>query len=339
MSGLQQLLRSHLSDWRSGWSMGSFGALAEFHQDDGEAAVIDDAYELTRATRRGAVQIDRKNVGRLVPVAYETLSPKRHRWSQALALCLPEAKARRAQRGVLTELGPDDRAIRGVDRTGILFDLGLALPQCEFCIRTSEPKLLSDLRAHAGRSVFEPGNDVMASILKAHPHRIALTNIGRVEVYQKIGGPDTGGVSPIGPHTHVLPKLLAGGRTHSANAPIPDGLLPLAHLHPGNPVIGPMGEEHPFDKGLFDAFQSLLEAYGPCDIVAAKAAVRSALADGAEPANVRAPSTRFERNAMRLAIRQQRVLAIANGDEAMGAASRCVVGGIRSRPGRWRRRR
>lgn len=118
---------------------------------------------------------------------------------------------------MLTELGPDDNAIRGIYRMGILFDMGLSLPQCDFCIRTTDPKLLAELRANAGRSLFEPDNPVMHTIFQTHPHRVALTNIGRVEVYQKIGGPDTGGVLPAGPHTHVLPKLLKTGRTHSAN--------------------------------------------------------------------------------------------------------------------------
>ena len=278
------LLRTHLADWQSGWSMGSFGALAEFHQDDGEVAVLDNAAELKRATRRGAIRIERRRMKDIVPVAYETLSPKRHRWSQALALCLPDAEARRARRTVLTELGPDDEAIRGVDRTGILFDMGLSLPQCDFCIHTSEPKLLAELRAHSGSSVLEPGNPVMASILKGHPHRVTLTDIGRLEVYQKIGDPDT------------------------------NGLLPLAHLHPGNPAVGPMGEERPFDHTLFNAFQSLPKEYGPDHIVAAKSAILTALDVGAEPASVRLPKDRFERSAMRLAVRQQRVVAGICGD-------------------------
>ncbi|PWK73879.1 hypothetical protein [Aminobacter sp. AP02] len=315
MSFLEQLLRRHLTDWRSGWSMGTFGAIAEFHQDDGEVAVIDDL--LTRATRRGGVRIDRKMVHELVPVAYETLSPKRHRWSQTLALCLPEAKARRSGNSVLTEIGPDDHAIRGIDRTGILFDMGLSLPQCDFCIRTSDPKLLTMLRANLGGSVFDPANGAMPAILNTHPHRVALTNIGRVEVYQKIGGPDTGGVSPAGPHTHVLPKLLKGGRTHSANAPIPEGLLPLGALHPGNPVIDPLGNDRSFDLHLHAEFQELLGVFGTAESLAGKNAVHEALdvAMGAEQALV--PAGRFARSAARIALRQKARLAEYFGDQAL----------------------
>jgi len=35
-----------------------------------------------------------------------------------------------------------------MDRPGILFDMGLSLSQCGFCIRTSDPKLLARLRAN-----------------------------------------------------------------------------------------------------------------------------------------------------------------------------------------------
>lgn len=56
------------------------------------------------------------------------------------------------------------------------------------------------LRANAGRSRFDPGNPASDAMRRAYPHRVALTRIGRIEVFQEIGGPDTGGVSPAGPH-------------------------------------------------------------------------------------------------------------------------------------------
>lgn len=316
MSDVEALMREHLSDWRSGWSMGTFGAIAEFHQDEDEVPVIDEPHALLRATRRGAIRLDRDALSAATPVAYETLSPKRHRWSQAVALCLPEAEARRAARDVLTELGPDDHAIRGIDRTGILFDMGLSLPQCDFCIRTSDPKLLGVLRANLGRSLFEHDNAAMGAILTAHPHRVALTNLGRVEVYQKIGGPDTGGVSPPGPHTHVLPKLLRSGRTHSANTPIPQGLMPLASLHPGNPVIGPMGEERVFDATLHGAFQTLLQRFGSDGAFDLKRRVSLAVTAG-EPADAfDCEANRFARANVRLALRQLAREAEAGNDFA-----------------------
>jgi hypothetical protein len=308
-SELEHLVRQHLTDWRTGWSMGTFGAIAEFHQDRDEATVVDSSRNLTRATRRGAIHVDHRKLAEVRAVAYETMSPKRHRWSQAVSLCLPNKAARRSMRSALAELGPDDEAIRGIDRTGILFDMGLSLPQCDFCIRTSDPKLLAALRASLGHSLFEHDNFAMTAILTAHPHRVAVTNIGRIEVYQKIGGPATGGISPAGPHTHLLPKLLKSGRTHSANVPIPDGLVPLGSMHPGNPVVGPMGEDVPFDRDLHRDFQMLLGSYGNPEIVAAKRRVLDALENGGAPEAFDMPANRFERAAVRLALRQRARLA------------------------------
>lgn len=315
MSELADVLSTHLKDPEAGWSMGTFGAIAEFHQDRGEALVVDTPDVFCRATERGGLRIEPARLADIVPVAYEALSPRAHRWSHAVALCLPEADARREARTVLTELGPDKAAVRPGDREGILFDMGLSLPQCDFCIRTDDVALVEILRRCAGRSLFEPDNPAMPAILKAHPHRVAVTAIGRVEVYQKIGGPDTGGVSPPGPHTHVLPQLLRSGRTHSANTPIPKGLMPLGSLHPGNPVVGPMGEERVFDPHLHERFQALLGRYGNPSAVSAKADLLSALARSEDPQDFTCPNDRSARAAIRVGLRQQEHLARQSGDD------------------------
>lgn len=315
MTDLADVLRTHLKDPEAGWSMGTFGAIAEFHQDPAETLLVDAPDRFCRATERGGVRIDPTRAADIVPVAYEALSPKAHRWSHAVALCLPEGDARRAARVVLTELGPDAAAIRSADRGAFLFDMGLALPQCDFCIRTDDAALLEILRHNAGHSLFAPGNPAMPAILKAHPHRVAVTAIGRVEVYQKIGGPDTGGVSPPGPHTHVLPQLLRSGRTHSANTPIPAGLMPLGSLHPGNPVVGPMGEERAFDPDLHERFQALLRRYGTGATVTVKSDVVAALTRNDDPEHFACPNDRAARAGMRVALRQQEHLARQSGDD------------------------
>lgn len=311
---LDQLIADHLADWECGWSMGSFGAIAEFHQDLDEPAPIDDPLNLVRATERGGIRFDGEQVKRVKPVAYETLSPKPHRWSQAIALCMTEENGRRESRSVLTELGPDMDAIRAVDRGAILFDMGLNLSHCDFCVRTRDEALLQTLRRTAGRKVLDHGNPAMAAILAAHPHRVAITKLGRTEVYQKIGGPDTGGVSPPGPHTHVLPKLLKTRRSHSANTPIPDGFVPLAYMHPGNPVIGPMGEDRQFDPALHAAFQDLLERYGHDEVVHQKQRLLTAMEGNGEPDNFCLPESRLGRAAVRLAFRQHEHSVRAIGD-------------------------
>lgn len=317
MQELAEIIERHVGDWRTGWSKGSFGAIAEFHRDQGEPAVIENSDRISVATARGAIALDRGAIRSVVPVAYETLSPKRHRWTHALALCLPEALAKRDAWTVLTETGPDEHAIRPADRGGVLFDLGLGLLQSDFCIRTKDPELLAALRENLGRSLFEPGNPALGLLLSAHPHRVVVTNIGRAEVYQKIGGPETGGVSPEGPHTHLLPKLLKSGRTHSANTPIPAGLIPLGGLHPGNPVMTPTGRDQSFDPGLFHAFQRLLEIYGLPDTVDAKGKILAAIDSGLSPEMFDLPTGRFSRSAARLALRQRTRFAEHSGDTVL----------------------
>lgn len=292
---LQQALRNR----QTGWSMGSFGAVAEFHHVAGDP----DPTPLPccgMVTARGGLRLDR--LAQAIPIAWEALSPRPHRWQQGVALCLPQDATGTARRTVLTELGPDSQALRDQDRDAILFDMGLDQPQVDFCIRTRDPALIAALRRECGQPVFS--SPAMASILPAHPHRVALTGLGRIEVYQKIGGPDTAGVSPIGPHTHVLPQLLRSNRSHSANLPIPPGLLPVAGLHPESPVMDSLGADRDFDAPSFARFQQMLADWGDADRLRLKTQVWAALASGQEPQGFAEPYDRHARAALRVALRQ-----------------------------------
>lgn len=304
---LRQSLRELLEDADTGWSMGTFGALAEFHRDLEEETVCDDGEALLRATPRGAIRLD-LDVD-VSAVAYETLSGLPNRWGHGIALCLPERQAAMSGRSTIAELGPDDAAVRGADRDAILFDMGLSVTGAgcravDFCVRTADAGLIDTLRAACGQSILDPSCPAMSAILEAHPNRIAITRLGRVEVFQPIGGPATGGVSPAGPHTHVLPKLLASERTHSANIPIPDGLVPCASAYPASAVSTAMGEDRPFDEALQTAFDRLMDAWGNPEFVKAKRQVRAAIAAGADPASIEAGESRLQRTAVRVALRQ-----------------------------------
>ena len=96
---------------------------------------------------------------------------------------------------------PEATPPREEDREAILFDLGLGALQADFCVRISDHGLAARLREYAGRSLFEPGNPAMAMILAANPHRVFISRLGRIEVYQPI--PPPSGKSPEGPHTHT----------------------------------------------------------------------------------------------------------------------------------------
>ncbi|AHD02032.1 DUF6925 family protein [Leisingera methylohalidivorans] len=305
MLELEQVLKEALMQEGCGWNMGSFGAIAEFHHVAGDPAPQEQP-GLMQVTSRGGLRVDTLEGVR--PVAYETLSPKPHRWTQAVSLCLPRDAAAMNRRDVLTALGPDQDALRDEDRGAQLFDMGLGQFQADFCIRTADPELLQVLDENAGRSLFEQGNPAMGAILKHHPHRVLLTRLGRVEVYQMIGGPDTGGKSPEGPHTHVLPKLLRAERTHSANTPIPEGWVPCCGLHPENPVIGRLGEDKLFNRSAFDAFQELLAAWGAKAYCQGKQAVWELLKTATPADEAEEPESREGRAGWRNGIRQWRVL-------------------------------
>lgn len=320
-------LDNHLQDAGTGWSMGTFGAIAEFHRDAEEPLLSEASDGLQCATSRGAIRLNLPDD--VVPVAHETLSADPRRWGYGIALCLSEDRAAMAGRRVITEVGPDKAAVREEDRDAILFDMGLsvlgaACRQVEFCVRTADPELIGVLRAAQGQSVFNPACAAMKAILEAHPNRVALTRLGRVEVYQPIGGPTTGGVSPAGPHTHVLPDLLASGRTHSANVPIPEGLVPCAWAYPANPASTAMGRDKPFDPSSYQAFEQVLEAWGVSALVATKKRVRDAIAARENPSAFEEPAGRFERAAVRIELRQLAHKAQTASEQSLIEAWRSV---------------
>jgi len=208
MASAFELIEAQIADPDAQWSLGTFGAIAEFMRDAAEPAEIDHAEQsFSVVTPRGGLRIEARPD--LRPVAFETITTSA--WSQRVAFCLPETASAMSQRVALTEVGPDRGALRPQDRDALLFDLGLGVHQVDCCIRAAEPELIAGLRAAAGRPLFEPGSAAMGLILRHSPHRVFATRAGRAEVYQPIPAP--GGTAPDGPHTHVLPKLLAHKRT------------------------------------------------------------------------------------------------------------------------------
>jgi hypothetical protein len=142
----------------------------------------------------------------------------------------------------------------------------------------------------------------MGALLKTGPHRVFITRCGRAEVYQPI--PPPGGKPPAGPHTHVLPQLLAHRRTHAASEPIPAGWVSCAHLYPAHPLRDGDGRAIPFDSSRHMAFQRLLARHGDIELVRLKRNVVKALNAGAGPGAIAMPDDRFARAAIRIALRQ-----------------------------------
>jgi len=165
-----------------------------------------------------------------------------------------------------------------------------------------EPEVVSALRAGEGRSVFEMYNPATTAIFRASPHRVFVTRIGRAEVYQPI--PPADGKSPDGPHTHLLPKLLRGGRTHPATVPIPRDWTPCLHLYPVHPQKDGLGTIKPFNRAEYDEFQRLLTTFGDPELLELKRRVFDSVARGDKPESLTVPKGRFARGVIRVALRQ-----------------------------------
>ena len=292
-------LVGQLTDTEAGFSLGTFGAIAEFTRDASEpASFVQGRDRVGVVTGRGGIRLVPHP--ELRPIASE--SPTKEAWSHRVALCLPRSRCAMNGRTVLTELGLDTDALRDEDRNGVLFDLGLNTLQVDVCIRSADPEVIAALRDRAGKSVFAHGNDVMRIILAANPHRVFISQIGRAEVFQPI--PPPGSQSPDGPHTHLLPKLLAHGRTHAATEPLPEGWIPCAHVYPPHPLRDQFGRRWPFRQDHHDDFQAVLERYGTQEQVALKRHVIDAIMAGRGPSALTLPDDRFARATVRVVLRQ-----------------------------------
>jgi hypothetical protein len=302
MTDLAEFLAAQAADSEIGWSLGTFGAIAEFTRDaDESVALTRNDGTVSAVTARGALRIVRHPELRLI--ASESLTTES--WTHRVALCLPETACAMSGRNELTEVGPDREALRAEDRGSVLFDLGLGALHAEFCVRSSDAEVVAALRSCAGKSVFSPGSGAMKVILAANPHRVFVSRLGRIEVYQPI--PPAAGKSPSGPHTHVLPKLLAHGRTHSANEPLPTGWIPCAHFYPPHPARDRFGKPRlSFQAEHHAAFQVLLARYGDPQRLALKQRVIDSVRSGDDPSAIPIDNDRFARATVRVALRQLR---------------------------------
>ncbi|MEM1431302.1 MAG: DUF1289 domain-containing protein [Pseudomonadota bacterium] len=131
---------------------------------------------------------------------------------------------------VLTELGPDRGAIAPEKQGERLFDLGLGRKEARFCVRVGPGRAQEALRQSLGVSFPESLPGIGPALLAESPWRVIETALGRIEVGTPI--PPPGGVSPAGPHTHLLPDHLATGRALPAGFDLPRAYLPGAMFYP-----------------------------------------------------------------------------------------------------------
>lgn len=287
------IISRHLTDPQTSWAIGTFGAIAEFHRDADEPVALS---AHGAVTARGGIRLQFDPAIRTI--AWERPSAG-DGWMHGIALCLPATAGAMSARTTVTELGPDAGALQEEDREAILFDLGIGAPHCDICVRASDTAILRSLRAAVGRPVL--ATELLCEIPATSPTRVFLSRLGRVEVRTPIPKPD--GRTPDGPHTHVLPDLLRHKRTHSANVPLPAGMVPGAEIFPPSAIHDEHGGRVPFDASRHGTFQSLLAVYGDPACNQAKsdtvAAVRTA-----EPPREVSSYSRAQRLARRVALRQ-----------------------------------
>ncbi len=237
------VIRSELANPSTAWAVGALGAIAEFTRDSGEVA--DQGLDRI-VTPRGGLCLDENPDARVVSYELPTEGPSG--WRQAVEVCLPADQAMLDRRTGVTALGPDRDALRAEDRAGLLFDLGLGIAHVNVCIRSSDRDLCLLLERAEGRDAMADAGLVHA-LVHAGPHRVFISRLARLEVYQGI--PMPGETSPEGPHTHLLPRLLRTGRTHSANAPIPRDWLSCVTLFPAtSPGIDGATSTDPHDTSM-----------------------------------------------------------------------------------------
>ena len=281
-------------DPANGWSIGSFGALGEFVREADEVAEVERTADgLTIATARGALCLRRT---RLLGLAWESLSSDGCGWGHQLALCVEHSLVATY---LIAPLGFDHEAARSEDRGAWLFDLGVTSGCVRMCIRTRDAGLAALLDAAAGEALLDR-TDLLMAILRSQPHRVLLSPAGRIEVYQPIPGPH--GTSPAGPHTHLLPKLIARCWLHSVNDPIPAGWQAALSMHPPAPWRETDGKRQ-FASATVVSFAPLLRRYESVADAAIGRSVRTAILAGNGPHLHDWPADRRSRAKARIVLR------------------------------------
>lgn len=299
-----ELLAELASDPDNGWNIGRFGAVGEFVRDPDEPATIVQTPErLEITTARGALRIAPQEP--LAGIAWDSLSADGETWSHAVAFCVPQPPT---SHSTVAALGSDVDAILPDARTHLLFDLGVGAGAVRMALRTDDAALIAALGQAEGRPL-SASPAVLPEVLRAQPHRVLMSPAGRIEVFQPI--PPADGKSPAGPHTHLLPKLLAKDRIHSANTPVPDGLQAVLTVHPRSPWRDSRGQHHPFDPDADAQFLQLADRFGLAEDAVVRETLLAEIESGLAPEAAAWPDTRRGRTAARIALRR----LSAAGDE------------------------
>jgi hypothetical protein len=206
-----EVAHRHLGDAGNGWSIGTWGAIGEFQYDAEEPGLVLDLATLSVTSPRGALHIGDLGDAKLFALIDDAGRIRE------IAFCSPRPAGRRT-------------TIHQLDET--TFDLGIGVPHVDMMVRLrrDDAATRAALREGVGRPLFAPGNPAGPAIGRSSPTRIFASALARLEVHQPI--PPSGGRSPEGPHSHLLPQYLAERRVHAPGSPLPAGLYCGLSLYP-----------------------------------------------------------------------------------------------------------
>jgi hypothetical protein len=196
-----------------GWSIGVYGAVAEFVTRNAmipQIEIGDDG--LILRTSGGSLRLRPTPGTRMFELVGAAGKLERR------VLALHRLRLRAVPAMGVTELGADEEAIGPAHRTELLFDLGVTRSTIRFCVRTREASLITALRRADGLDALDPAIGLVPALLDSSPDRVVISPIGRIEVYGPIVRTDRGG-----PHAHLLPKLLAFGNELEPGFALPEG--------------------------------------------------------------------------------------------------------------------
>ena len=288
------VLKEALQDRATSWSVGTFGAIAEFFHDPETPAIINETKGVLLAQNSlGAIQINASEDLQLIP--YEGLSKLEGAWTHGVLVCMRVENAKMANHSGIYELKTNHKKAS-------ISDLGMDVAHLDVCIQTDDPALITLLRSQLGSSLFEPKSQLIEAIQAASPVRIFKSKAASIEVYSKI--PAISGETPLGPHTHLSLELLRHNQTQAAPLPVPDNWVPVFAFFPPNPIRTITGAIREFDPHAFEYFQGLLAQFGPTPLFQTKRAFLHAMEINAEPDSSPSPKSKTERTALRVALRQ-----------------------------------
>jgi len=206
----------------TGWSIGVYGAIAEFAARIGTLPEIDDGREhLILRTSGGALRLRPPAGTRMFELIGAAGKVERR------VLALHRSRSSGVPASGVTELGTDEDAIEPPHRSERLFDLGVSRSIIRFCVRTSRSALIAALRQANGRDPFDPATGLVPALLAKAPDRVVISPIGRIEVSGPILDRDR-----EGPHTHLLPELLGQRHEQQPGFALPEGYQPGLSIFP-----------------------------------------------------------------------------------------------------------